>query len=47
MSNDLEYVGTWLGLAKIGVIGALINQSQRFKPLLHSIEASKAKVHKN
>ena len=44
MSNDPEFVGTWLGLAKIGFVGALINQSQRLKPLCHSILASKAKV---
>ena len=46
MSNDPEFVGTWLGLAKIGFVGALINQSQRLKPLCHSILASKAKVFK-
>ena len=44
MSNDPEFIGTWLGLAKIGLVAALINPTQRLKPLRHSIFASKAKV---
>ena len=45
MINSLEFIGTWLGLAKIGLVGALINPSLKLKPLYHSILASKAKVH--
>ena len=45
MTNSLEFIGTWLGMAKIGLVGALINPSLKLKPLCHSILASKAKVH--
>ena len=37
-----EYVGVWLGCAKIGVVPALINSNLTGKPLLHSINAASA-----
>ena len=41
--NRLEYVCYWLGLAKIGVVAALINYSQRDVALSHSVNAADAK----
>lgn len=38
-----EYVGIWLGLAKIGVVTALVNTNLSNEPLLHSLRAAKAK----
>ena len=37
-----EYIGLWLGCAKIGLVPALINSNLRGLPLLHSIEAASA-----
>ena len=37
MENRPEYVATWLGLAKIGVVPALINYNLRKDALLHTI----------
>jgi solute carrier family 27 fatty acid transporter 1/4 len=37
MENRPEYVGLWLGLAKIGVIPALINYNLRQTSLLHTV----------
>lgn len=44
MESQPEYVGIWLGLAKIGVITALINTHQRMETLIHSIAAIKCKA---
>lgn len=44
MENRPEYVCIWLGLAKIGVISALINTNLKSKSLIHSIEVAKSKV---
>ena len=40
MENRPEYVGTWLGCSKIGVVPALINFNLRGQSLIHSIVAS-------
>jgi len=40
MENRPEYVGTWLGCSKIGVVPALINFNLRGKSLIHSILAA-------
>lgn len=37
MENRAEYVATWLGLSKIGIITPLINTNLRGPSLLHSI----------
>ncbi|KAL4219699.1 hypothetical protein ACF0H5_022269 [Mactra antiquata] len=42
MENRPEVVFYWLGLAKIGAVGALINHNLRDKSLLHCIEAGEA-----
>lgn len=42
MENRPEVVLYWLGLAKIGAVGALINYNLRDKSLLHCIEAAEA-----
>ena len=39
-----EYVGLWLGLAKAGVIAALVNTNQRSQILVHSVTAIKCKA---
>lgn len=44
MENRPEYVATWLGLAKIGVVPALINYNLKEKALVHSIEAANCKA---
>uniref|UniRef100_A0A2P2I1P2 Very long-chain fatty acid transport protein n=1 Tax=Hirondellea gigas TaxID=1518452 RepID=A0A2P2I1P2_9CRUS len=44
MTNRPEYVATWLGASKVGVITALINTNLRQKSLLHCITISKASV---
>jgi len=40
MENRPEYVGTWLGCTKIGVVPALINFNLRGRSLVHSISAA-------
>ncbi|ERL92064.1 hypothetical protein D910_09386, partial [Dendroctonus ponderosae] len=40
MENRPEYLGLWLGLAKIGVVTSLINSHLLSTPLTHSILAS-------
>ena len=45
MSNRVEFIGIWLGLAKIGLVPALINSHQRQKSLEHAIIASNSKVY--
>ena len=42
--NRPEYVAIWLGLAKAGIITALINYNLRDKPLLHSIQITDSKA---
>lgn len=37
LENRPEYVATWLGLSKLGVIVPLINNNLRMDSLLHSI----------
>uniref|UniRef100_A0A1L8D6D8 Very long-chain fatty acid transport protein n=1 Tax=Plutella xylostella TaxID=51655 RepID=A0A1L8D6D8_PLUXY len=44
MPNCAEYVWTWLGVAKLGGVSALINSNLRHKPLLHCIQVAKAKA---
>ncbi len=43
MSNSPEYVGFWLGLSKLGVVTALVNNNLRLDPLAHSIRIADAK----
>ena len=42
MENRLEYIGLWLGCAKLGLVPALINHNLTGQPLLHSIRAASA-----
>lgn len=44
MNNCPEQVCTWLGLAKIGVISALINTNLKLGVLAHCINTCKAKA---
>ena len=44
MKNRPEYVSIWLGLAKIGVITALINHNQKFQALIHAIQIANSKA---
>ncbi|KAK7095529.1 long-chain fatty acid transport protein 1-like [Littorina saxatilis] len=44
MENRPEFVCLWLGLSKIGVVGALINFNLRHEPLAHCINAAGAKA---
>ncbi|KAJ0181727.1 hypothetical protein K1T71_002449 [Dendrolimus kikuchii] len=44
LPNCGEYIWTWLGMAKIGAVSALINSNLRHKPLLHCIQVAKAKA---
>lgn len=44
MPNCAEYVYTWLGMAKLGAVSALINSNLRHRPLLHCIQVAKAKA---
>ena len=44
MINRLEFVSTWLGLATIGVIPALINCTLRQESLFHTIQVAKCKA---
>lgn len=37
-----EYIGLWLGMAKVGVVPALINSNLGGQPLIHSINAASA-----
>jgi solute carrier family 27 fatty acid transporter 1/4 len=43
LENKPEYIATWIGLSKIGVISALINTNLKNQPLLHSIQLAKPK----
>lgn len=44
MESRLEFVGTWLGLAKLGVVTALINFNLRLETLAHCINSSQSKA---
>ena len=44
LENSPEYVGLWLGMAKIGVFPALINTNLRGDALLHCVTVSDAKA---
>lgn len=39
MDSRPEYVATWLGLSKIGVVSALLNTNQKSDTLFHSIKS--------
>ena len=43
MMNRPEYVATWLGLAKLGIVSALINTNLSGEPLRHSVHVSGAR----
>ena len=43
MESRPEYIATWLGLAKIGLIPALINYNLRKDSLLHTIQVANCK----
>jgi fatty-acyl-CoA synthase len=43
MENRPEYIVTWFGLAKLGVVTALINTNLRGHPLAHSLAVAEAK----
>jgi fatty-acyl-CoA synthase len=43
MENRPEYVMTWLGLAKLGAVTALLNTNLRGGPLAHSLSVADAK----
>ena len=44
MENRPEYVAMWLGLAKIGVVTALINHNQKMQALIHAVRIANAKA---
>lgn len=44
MENRSQYVGLWLGMAKIGVEAALINFNLRMEALVHCVNISNAKA---
>ena len=44
LDNRPEYVGIWLGLAKAGLVTALINYNLRDDPLRHCIEIAGSKA---
>ena len=44
MESSPEYVCMWLGLAKIGVVPALINFNLRMNSMAHCIAAAEAKA---
>ena len=44
MENRPQYVGLWLGMAKIGVEAALINFNLRLEALVHCVSISNAKA---
>ena len=44
MENRPEYVSTWLGLSKIGVVTALINHNQKLQALIHAIQIANSKA---
>ncbi|XP_016374264.1 long-chain fatty acid transport protein 4-like [Sinocyclocheilus rhinocerous] len=44
MENHSQYVGLWLGMAKIGVEAALINFNLRLEALVHCVNISSARA---
>ncbi|CAL4099735.1 unnamed protein product [Meganyctiphanes norvegica] len=44
MENRPEFVASWLGCSKIGVVVALINYNLRHTPLIHCIKAANSKA---
>ena len=38
MENRIEYIPLWLGLAKVGVVPALINYNLRGDALVHCVQ---------
>lgn len=44
LENKPEFICTWLGLAKLGVIVPLINTNQRLNSLVHSITIAKSQA---
>lgn len=44
MEGRPEYVGTWLGLSKAGLVAALINTNLRHDSLVHSIQTADCKA---
>jgi len=44
MESCVEFVGTWLGLAKLGIVTALINFNLRLETLAHCINSSHSKA---
>lgn len=45
MENRPEYLYAWLGLAKLGAVGALINTHLRGQALAHTLRLADAKLH--
>ena len=43
MENRPEYVATWLGLSKIGVVPALINYNLKDNALTHTVQVANCK----
>ncbi|XP_011494911.1 PREDICTED: long-chain fatty acid transport protein 4-like [Ceratosolen solmsi marchali] len=44
MSNKPEYIATWLGLGKLGIVTALINTNLRMQSLVHCLTIAKVKA---
>ena len=44
MENKPEYICIWLGLAKAGLVTALINTNQRYDQLIHSVTVVNCKA---
>lgn len=44
MEGRPEYIGTWLGLSKVGLVAALVNTNLRHETLLHSINTADCKA---
>lgn len=44
MENRPEFVATWLGLSKIGIIVPLINTNLRQASLIHSVQIAKSQA---
>ena len=44
MDSRPEFVMMWLGLSKIGVVSALVNNNLRLQPLIHSLLSVPAKA---
>lgn len=44
MDNKPEYVAIWMGLAKAGIVAALVNTNQRLNTLVHSFSVVDCKA---